>query len=480
MAVTWSKNASEGVSVAKINFTAARVDGHRCTEGKSQSFLWDSNTPGLGLRVTASGAKAYIFQGKIHGSTVRVTIGDPRSRSIVDAQKEARRLQNLIDDGKDPREHRAEQRAAHEARQAAKRRENVTVAEAWADYLEHLRTKISPKTKKPRSARYLADHAALAAPGGEEAKRGKGKTVRGPLAPLMKLGLPELTRKTVAAWLEDEARERPTNAAHAYRLLKAFIRWCEGQEEYSGIVKAEAYDSPKVTDVLPQSKAKAGDCLQKEQLQSWFEAVLRIDNPVISTYLQALLITGARREEMAALKWEDTDFRWRSLSIADKVETDTGRVIPLTPYLASLLLALKRINETPPNVRTLKRLEARGEKWKPSPWVFASKTAADGKIAEPRFAHNQALTVAGLPHLTLHGLRRSFGSLSEWCEVPVGVVAQIQGHKPSALAEKHYRRRALDLLRMWHDKIEAWMLQEAGIEFESAKKRANKMEAVAI
>jgi integrase len=106
------------------------------------------------------------------------------------------------------------------------------------------------------------------------------------------------------------------------------------------------------------------------------------------------------------------------------------------------------------------------------------KQRPDGKIAEPRFAHNQALAIAGLPHLTLHGLRRSFGSLAEWCEVPVGVVAQIQGHKPSALAEKHYRRRPLDLLRMWHDKIEAWMLEEAGIEFVPAKKGPKNLDAV--
>ena len=44
------------------------------------------------------------------------------------------------------------------------------------------------------------------------------------------------------------------------------------------------------------------------------------------------------------------------------------------------------------------------------------------------------------------------------------MVAQIQGHKPSATAEKHYRRRPLDLLRMWHVKIEGWILEQAGIE----------------
>jgi hypothetical protein len=43
------------------------------------------------------------------------------------------------------------------------------------------------------------------------------------------------------------------------------------------------------------------------------------------------------------------------------------------------------------------------------------------------------------------------------------------GHKPSAIAEKHYRRRPLDLLRMWHVKIEAWILTEAGINYVPVK-----------
>ena len=61
-------------------------------------------------------------------------------------------------------------------------------------------------------------------------------------------------------------------------------------------------------------------------------------------------------------------------------------------------------------------------------------------------------------------MRRSFGSLSEWVECPVGIVAQIQGHNPSATAEKHYRVRPLDLLRMWHTKIEKQILEFGGLE----------------
>jgi integrase len=458
----------EGAGMAKINFTAARVDGHRCTEGKSQSFLWDSKAPGLGLRATSGGAKSYIFQGKIHGQTVRVTIGDPRSWTIDKAQEEARRLQRLVDDGKDPRVERSKQRAAHEAEQAEARRKDVTVAEAWSAYLG--------ARKGKWSQRHYQDHMRLAEIGGRDVKRGEGQIVAGPLAELMPLRLSALTLDRADVWLEKETEKRPARARLAFSLLRAFIAWCEARAEYKGMASPEICSDRGIREHLPKAQTKI-DCLQREQLPAWFCSVRKIGNPVISAYLQALLIAGSRREEMAALKWTDVDFRWGSLAIADKIE-DAGRVIPLTPYLASLLLDLKRINETPPKVRALKRLEAKGEKWKPSPWVFASKAAADGKIAEPRTAHNQAMAAAGLPHLTLHGLRRSFGTLAEWCEVPVGVVAQIQGHKPSAIAEKHYRRRPLDLLRMWHDKIEAWMLKEAGIEFVPAKAEPKNLEAM--
>jgi integrase len=201
------------------------------------------------------------------------------------------------------------------------------------------------------------------------------------------------------------------------------------------------YSARSVRGAIPKSKAKEGDSLQREQLPDWFKAVRQIGSPVISAYLQALLITGARREELAGLRWSDVDFQWRSFTIRDKVEGT--RTIPLTPYLSNLLVALPRRNE----------------------WVFSSPTAATGRLTEPRIAHTKALVNAGLPHVSLHGLRRSFGTLCEWVEVPSGISAQIMGHKPSALAEKHYRRRPLDLLRKWHDMIEAWILEQAGIEF---------------
>ena len=59
-------------------------------------------------------------------------------------------------------------------------------------------------------------------------------------------------------------------------------------------------------------------------------------------------------------------------------------------------------------------------------------------------------------------------SLTEWLECPAGVVAQLMGHKPSATAEKHYTVRPLDLLRIHHERIEAFILEQAGVTFDRA------------
>jgi integrase len=79
--------------------------------------------------------------------------------------------------------------------------------------------------------------------------------------------------------------------------------------------------------------------------------------------------------------------------------------------------------------------------------------------------------VAGIDALTLHGLRRSFKSLTEWLDIPAGVVAQIMGHKPSATAEKHYTVRPLDLLRVHHERIEAWILEQGRVPFTASAER---------
>lgn len=451
------------MAMAKVNFTAGRVADHQCEAGKSQSFLWDSTVRGLGLRATPRGDKSYFFQAKLNGRAMRITIGSPDAWTIDAAQAEARRLQVTIDKKQDPRQVRADALAAEQAERDAKRaaevaknvreqaeatakglqdrRESVTLGMAWPVYVAAKRSAKRKGGKIGWSQWHIRDHENMVLVGGVGKKRGKGVTEAGPLASLLDVRLSDLTGDRIGEWLASETAVRPTRAALAFRLLSVFVNWCDSHKEYAGLVPARACKAAQVTNELPAKNSKEGDSLQREQLMPWFKAVREMGNPVQSAYLQALLVTGARRRELGALRWADVDFQWLSMTIRDKVEGE--RTIPLTPYVAHLLSALPRRNE----------------------WVFSSPTSASGQLAEPTPGHKRALIAAGLPDLTLHGLRRSFGSQAEWTETPAGVVAQIMGHKPSAIAEKHYRRRPLDLLRMWHVKIEAWILEQAGIDF---------------
>jgi len=439
----------------KENFTSERVAKYGCETGKQQSIYWDAKTPGLGLRVTDKGAKSYIFETRLRGKTIRLTIGDPRIWSIGKAQAKATEYKTLTDQGLDPRQLeadrleviKAKQAEADAARLAAEletQRQAVTMRQAWLDYIEARKHKWCP--------RYLADHHYIIA----------GKDTPAPLAALANLRLVDLTPERIADWLRDEAAKRPTSANIAFRKLRAFLGWCGTHKTYGGLASSDACKMATVIDAVPKQKAK-NDCLQREQMPLWFAEVCKLP-AVVSAYLRALLLTGARREELASLKWEDVDFQWNSLTIKDKVEGQ--RIIPLTPYVAALLADLKRRNDTPPPKYRIvrgKRIANDLKHWKPSQWVFSSR-GKSGRIEGPNAAHNTALTAAGLPHVSLHGLRRSFKSLAEWVEMPVGVVAQIMGHKQSATAEKHYTVRPLDLLRLWHSRYESWLLEQAGIE----------------
>ncbi len=420
----------------RVNLTAGAIERLTCPAGKQQAFLRDSEAPGLRVRVTVAGAKSFVYEAKLNRQTIRRTIGDVKLWSIEQARTEARRLAVVLDNGQDPREIERQQ----QVEKAAATAKTLTVGEVWAVYLE---------ARRPHwGERHYADHVKLAKAGGEAAKRGtrgRGVTVAGPLHPLMALILRDLTAPVIEAWAAREAQTRPTAARLAWRCLKAFLGWCAEQPEYApALPSVNPAKTKKARESLGKAKVKQ-DALLKEQLPAWFAAVRSIGNPAVSAYLQTLLLTGARPGEVLTLRWDDMNTQWRGLTIRDKVEGE--RVIPLTPYVWHLLAALPR----------------RG------PWVFGGSDMKGNPqpMSKPHTPHARACAVAGIEGLTLHGLRRSLKSLTEWLEIPAGVVAQIMGHKPSATAEKHYTVRPLDLLRMHHERIEAWILEQAGVQFDA-------------
>ena len=423
--------------INRINFTAGRIADFTCPADKSEAFLWDASVSGLGVRARRAGSRNYIHQSRIDGKTVRTTIGSVDAWDIAGARAEARRLQRLLDTGVTPREDSAAKSKARKTKAQRKAAESITLGDVWSIYVAAKRHKWSDN--------HIRDHAKAVQTPDQSRQRSKELTKAGALYSLLTLKLSELDEVVLSRWLEAETAQRPTVAARAYRLLSACLRWCSelgkpslGLPALSAVVDVSALKHSTVKDHLARGKPRS-DSLRKQQLAAWFKYVCQLENPVFSAYLQSLLLLGSRREELASLRWCDVDMSWGMLTIKDKV--DGTRQIPLPPYVHSLLCGLPRRNE----------------------FVFYSPTSASGHIEVARASMVKVCAAAGLEYVTLHGLRRSFRNLSEWVEVPVGIVAQIQGHKPSATVEKHYTDRPLDLLSMWHSRIEGFILREAGI-----------------
>lgn len=121
----------------RIRLTPGRIQSFSCPAGKQQAFLRDAEQPGLGVRATA-GAKVFIFQGKLAGQVIRMTIGDVSTWTLQEARARARELKTAVDQGRDPRVIKAEAQAADAAKRESAKRERQALAEAQKYTLEKL------------------------------------------------------------------------------------------------------------------------------------------------------------------------------------------------------------------------------------------------------------------------------------------------------------------------------------------------------
>lgn len=423
--------------MAKIILTAPKIAAFTCPPEKDQAFIWCAKTPGLGLRTTPRGRPAFFFKGSIQGASFRTTIGDAAVWSIQEAQAKAREMQRQLDEGHDPRKVKAAAAALVAAKADGELANGLMVGVVWAEYLATGK----PKKKESWKPGYLLSLHEMSAPGGKEKIRGSGLTLPGPIFPLLSLRMRDVTPNVLRAWHAKEAVRGPAQAARAVQIISGFLSWCATKDEYENLIDTGAARHPKVQAALPSAKgARRTDALERGHLHAFFEGLDCLENRTAAAYLTALLLTGARREELAALTWSNVDFRWRKLTIADKV--NDVRILPLAPYLEHLLKSLPRVGD----------------------FVFASSRGV-GHLVDARKALAAVLRHAEIEHLTPHGLRRSFSLLGEAAGAPDGAVSQIMGHSPGTMSE-HYRPRTLDGLRESMARIERFIVEQAGVEFD--------------
>ncbi len=107
-----------------------------------------------------AGSKSYIFQGKLNGNVIRMTLGDIETMSLAEARDRAAQLRVQIREGCDPRQVKADVTAADASKRAKAQSGKAPAMDAWCEYVDIRRS--------AWGTRYLEQHEYMMAKGGED------------------------------------------------------------------------------------------------------------------------------------------------------------------------------------------------------------------------------------------------------------------------------------------------------------------------
>ncbi len=325
--------------------------------GKTEHVEWDNELPGFGVRLRKSKSglsKTYRIQYRV-GSQQRSKHLDARKVKLEDARKIANKLFAQAHLGVDPAGEKAKARAAVAAAK-------LTLASVSDQYLA------------------VKQHALKAGAYSESAYEAAVRYFHVHWAPLGSQPIDSIRRADVAARLQELTREHGRSAAAKARYtLSALYTWAmgEGLCESNPVV---ATNNPEA-GVLPRERV-----LSDGEIKAVWAACLD-DDP--GRIVKLLLLSGARRDEIAALRWDEIDLEAGVLTLPAK----------RTKNRRSLTLSLPE-----PALEILRSMARRD-----GPCVFGDPRHGFTGWSAAKRKLDARLAAAGarLPHWTVHDLRRT-------------------------------------------------------------------------
>jgi integrase len=260
--------------------------------------VWDTRVSGLVWRLTKTGAASWCVRLRTKdGKRTRPTLGTWPAVGVREARKRALAAIAAIQAGRDPAAEKREARAARKAMTA-----EATVAERLAQWQE------------AKAARWSDSYAA-------EVKRLVAREI------LPALGTKPLRMTTREDWTALVARKRasaPVVAAHIYRIASSFLHHAEAEGWISALPLPRKGAARLAPPPPPRERALSDD----ELVAVWRAS--ESESPKPRAFVRLLLLTGARREEVAGITTGEVD-REAGLWRLPGTRTKNGRahVLPL-------------------------------------------------------------------------------------------------------------------------------------------------------
>ena len=363
--------------------------------GSGRHVLWDSEVTGFGLRVYASGRKAFVISYRFHGRKRLLTLGAYGVLTVQQGREAARKALGQLAEGHDPLDGRKDSR-----------RHRVTLkehAEQWSERKGKVRRR-SWRDDERRLAKHI---------------------------------LPALGSKTLESISERECErlhakvtERgPVEANRTLELLRLILNSALNDGLIDSNPAARSWRSKRGNRERSRTRY-----LRKDEFEAFTKAVQEEQNPYVRALVWLLLLTGARsHSELLQLRWNDIDWDGGLITF-QRSKTEDELTLPLSEPASRILIELPRTMG--------------------NPYVFPGRSSGTHRttIRKPFERIRERAGLTGERRVTLHDLRRTAGSLMAQSGIPLSHIKSVLGHKSEAVTEIYARlgeddtKQAVDVL----------------------------------
>jgi integrase len=366
--------------ITKRTIDALQVDGR-------DFVAWDGELTGFGVRVRPSGSKSFVVVYRTGGRNSplrRVTVGAVGKIDVDAARAEARRILAGAELGQD------------RAGDLAKSRNEMSV-EALCDL-------------------YLAEGCEIKKPSTLATDRGRIERHIKPLLGGKRIS--ELTGADIERFMRDVAAGKTAIDIKTKKFGRAMVEGGKGTATrtvgllggiFSFAVARQLRTENPVRGVKRYQDKKGETFLSPAELATLGEAVAKCEsegaNPAAIAIIRLLAFTGARKSEIASLKWSELDLQRGYLALGD---SKTGaKIIPLGAPAVEVLSGIARIEG--------------------ATYVFPA-SSGQGHFQGAEKVWRKVRVMAGFPALRLHDLRHSFASVGLARGDALAVIGAILGH----------------------------------------------------
>jgi integrase len=373
----------------------------------------DKRTRHLFLRVTDKGHKSWSVLKRMDGELHRVTLGDWPTIKVERARKDALRALGEMASGRNPKTER-KRKAVIE----------LTVRQALDAYLAGRGTKLAERTVRT----YEDDVTAL-------------------MGTDMKTAVSDITRDVFKKRFDERSAASLSRANGGARVLRAvFNDLRRTYRDEKGVPLLPENPVAILSEKREWNKVEGRtDRIYASQIPAWWKAAAA-ERPDVASYFITLILTGQRRSEALAMRWDWLNLEEGILTIpAEFTKAKRQHELLLGTWLKTHLRARKEVCET------------RGT----GPWVFPGHVTG-ARLVNPEKPRIRIAKRSGVA-FTPHSLRRTFAGIASEQRVQPFVVRRLLNHSKGSITEA-YAQIAPAELRAAMQAVEDAVLLAAGVK----------------